>query len=277
MTIAHRTVILSSLTVAALLLASPAARTADAEPAPDSWDWRATIYLWLPGIDGETSFPPDGGGPDFGVSGDAFFDTLNSVFMGAFEGRRGPWGAMTDVVYLDLGANKKATRDFDIGQVELPAGVDADLGLDISGWVWTLTGSYEVMRLDGFSINVLAGARMLELQEDLRWSLNGDIASLPLPGRSGSSHLEDTMWDAIVGVKGRASFGAERNWYVPYYLDVGAGNSDLTWQGLVGLGYSFDSWDLIAAWRHLDYDFGNNTPIKSIAFDGPALGITFKF
>jgi hypothetical protein len=30
-------------------------------------------------------------------------------------------------------------------------------------------------------------------------------------------------------------------------------------------------------WRYLDYDFGGSKPIKSIDFNGPALGVTFRF
>lgn len=268
-----RAVLLSSLWSLAALL--PLQSHADS--SPDPWQWRATVYLWLPSLGGETSFPPSGGGPSIDVSADQILDSLNFAFMGALEGRKGPWGMATDVIYLDLGSSKKATRDFGIGRIELPASVDADLRLDITGWVWTLTGSYEALSTETFSMDVLAGARMLDLQQDLRWNLNGDISALPLPGRSGSSQVEDTLWDAIVGLKGRATFGAERNWYVPYYLDVGAGDSDLTWQGIVGLGYSFSSVDVTGVWRYLDYDLGSHTPIQSINFNGPALGVTFRF
>jgi len=250
---------------------------AHAQSTSDPWQWRATVYLWLPSLGGETSFPPSGGGPSIDVSADAILDSLNFAFMGAFEGRKGPWGMASDVIYLDLGATKKATRQFGLGQIELPASVDADLSLDITGWLWTVEGSYELVRQEGLSLNVLAGFRMLDLQEDLRWKFNGDIASLPLPGRSGSSRVKDTQWDAIVGVKGRAAFGREHSWYVPYYLDVGAGESNLTWQAMAGLGYSFGSVDVTGVWRYLDYDLGDSTPIKSIDFSGPALGVTFRF
>lgn len=126
-------------------------------------------------------------------------------------------------------------------------------------------------------MSVLGGARMLDLEEGLQWRLNGDISSLPVVDRSGSASAKDTQWDAVVGVKGRVNFGADRQWYVPYYLDVGAGESDLTWQGMTGLGYSFDSIDVTGVWRYLDYDFGDSGPIKSLDFNGPALGVTFRF
>jgi len=250
---------------------------AHADSTAGDWQWDATVYMYLPSIGGETSFPPSGDGPSVDVSADAILDSLNFAFMGALGARKGPWGVATDVIYLDLGSSKKGTRNFQLGQLDLPASVDADLNLDITGWLWTLTGSYALVQQERVSMDVLAGVRMLDLEETLRWQLNGDISTLPLPERSGTGSAEATQWDAIVGVKGRASFGAEGNWYVPYYLDVGTGDSDLTWQGLVGLGYSFDSIDVVGVWRYLDYDLGDDTPITSIDFNGPALGVTFRF
>lgn len=250
---------------------------AHADSTPSGWQWDATVYLWLPSIGGETSFPPGGGGPSLDVSADDILDSLNFAFMGALGARKGPWGVATDVLYLDLGSSSKGTRNFGIGQADLPASVDANLNLDITGWLWTLTGSYALVQQERVSMDVLAGARMLDLEQTLRWQLNGDISTLPLPGRSGTSSVEATQWDAIVGLKGRASFGGGSNWYVPYYLDVGTGDSDLTWQGMVGVGYSFDSVEVTGVWRYLDYDLGDNTPITSIDFNGPALGVTFRF
>ena len=86
-----------------------------------------------------------------------FSDTLNFAFMGSFEGRNGSWGVATDVIYLDVGASKQATRDFGIGRIELPASVDANLRLDVTGWVWTLEGSYAAVQRQGFTMDVLGG------------------------------------------------------------------------------------------------------------------------
>jgi hypothetical protein len=241
------------------------------------WQWDATLYIYLPSIGGETSFPPGDGGPSLDVSADAILDSLNFAFMGALGARKGPWGVATDVIYLDLGSSKNGTRDFGIGQVELPASVNGDFRYDLTGWLWTLSGSYALVQQERVSMDVLAGVRMLDLEQTLRWQLNGDISTLPLPGNSGTSSVEATQWDAIVGVKGRATLGAEGAWYVPYYLDVGTGDSDLTWQAMAGLGYRFDSVEVTAVWRYLDYDLGDNTPITSIDFNGPALGFTFRF
>lgn len=264
---------LVSWTVAATLVPL----TSGADPIPDNWQWDATMYVWLPSLGGETSFPPGGGGPSIDVESDALLDSINFAFMGTLGARKGPWGIATDVIYLDLGASQEAMRNFELGQVDLPAGVDADLRLDVTGWLWTTTGSYSVIANDRVLLDVLGGARMLDLEEQLRWEFNGDIASLPLPGRSGTTKARATNWDAIVGVRGRATFREDSEWFMPYLLDVGAGESDLTWQAMMGVGYTFVNVEVKGVWRYLDYDMGDGTPIQSLEFNGPAVGFTYRF
>jgi hypothetical protein len=261
----------------ACLAPMPVPAETDTATQTGDWEWNATLYLWLPSLDGTTAFPPSGGGPDINVGTDTFFDTLNSVFMGALGAHKGPWGLATDVIYLDLEGNKNATREFGIGGVDIPSTINADLKLGLTGWLWSVYGSYATLQQDKLSMSVLAGARMLDLQEGLHYTFNGDISSLPLTGRTGSAQAQQTQWDAIAGLKGQVSLGAEGQWYVPYYVDVGAGESNFTWQAMIGLGYNFGPIDVLGVWRYLDYDLGDAIPIQSIDFNGPAVGITFRF
>ncbi len=64
---------------------------------------------------------------------------------------------------------------------------------------------------------------------------------------------------------------------MPYHVDVGTGESSFTWQAMVGLGFSFGPVDVLGVRRYLDYDLGDGTPIQSIDFNGPAVGVTFRF
>jgi len=56
--------------------------------------------------------------------------------------------------------------------------------------------------------------------------------------RSGSRKASFKNWNGVVGVKGRFSFGANREWFFPYYADVGASQSELTYQLMAGIGYA---------------------------------------
>jgi hypothetical protein len=93
---------------------------------------------------------------------------------------------------------------------------------------------------------------MLDLEQTLDGSFNGDISGLPLPGRNGSSTVSGTNRDAIVGVKGQVFLGADSRWVVPWHFDLGAGDSDFTWQAMAGVGYPF-GWGAVV--RH----YGNST------------------
>jgi hypothetical protein len=161
--------------------------------------------------------------------------------------------------------------------VELPVGVTADVDFDMTSWLWTIAGTYLVIDDPDRPMKLLAGARMFDVSTDVKWSLNGEIAGQSLPGRSGTADGSDTIWDAIVGVKGRVNFGEDKKWFVPYYLDVGTGDSDLTWQGMLGAGYAFDWGDLVAVWRYLDYDMPSGKLLENLDANGAAIGVTFHF
>ena len=248
-----------------------------AQAKSDEWKFDATIYGWFPSIGGKTSFPATGSGPSIDVTADEILDALKFTFMGTFEARKGQWGVWTDVIYLDVGASKSATRDATVGRQALPVGVDLNADLDMKSWIWTIAGTYTVMDSPEHRMEVLAGARMIDIENKLNWSFNGNISSLPLPGRSGTSTVEVTNWDGIVGVKGRASFGDDRKWFVPYYVDVGTGQSKFTWQGIVGVGYAFDWGSVIGVWRYLDYELKSSSRIETVDFNGPAIGVQFRW
>ena len=57
---------------------------------------------------------------------------------------------------------------------------------------------------------------------------------------------------------------------------MGTGDSDLTWQAIGGIGYAFSWGEGIAAWRYLDYKF-NADKIQDINFNGPAIGVAFRW
>ena len=250
-----------------------------AESPSDDWQWAVTIYGWLPDITGDTHFPAAPGGPTDGpsidVSGGDILDALKFAFLSALEVRKGRWGVATDVIYLDMGATKSNTRNLSVGGNDLPASVTARVDLDVTSWVWTTVGTYRVIDQPAHSLELLAGARMLDVSQTLTWHFDGDIGSLPLPGRDGSSEVGDDLWDGIIGLRGRINFGANRTWFVPYYLDVGAGDSDLTLQAMAGLGYVFSWGEIKAGWRYLDYDL--EARIESLTTSGPQIGATFRF
>ena len=273
----RRESILAWVSIVLCTLAATLPVASRAQSAPEAWQWRATIYAWAPALDGETSFAGGGGGGSVGISGSDILKALNFTFMGALEAHKGRWGVGTDVIYLDLEDSRSETRNLSLGGNDLPVGVTADLDLNISGWLWTIAGSYRVVDEPLYSIDLLTGARLLKLGETLSWQFNGNIGSLPLPGPSGKSHASATIWDGIVGVRGRAGFGAKDRWFVTGQVDIVTGRSDLTCQAALGAGYRFNWGEIAGLWRYLDYNLGSGRAIQGLTLNGPALAASFRF
>ena len=257
----------------AVSLAGLMPAAAQAQAASDSWQWELAIYGWFPAIGGTTSYPTGAAGPSFDVSSVDVIDALKFALMGHIEARKGKWGVWSDLVYSDMGGSQSGSRDFTVGHQ--PVGVDANLSLDIKTWVWTLAGIYNLESRPEGTADLLFGARLLDLKETLNWSLSGSIPELP--AQSGSPSVSASNWDAVVGIKGRYYFGAERKWFLPYYADVGGGQSKLTWQINAGVGYKFGWGSAFATWRYLGYQFKSGSAIDSMNMNGPLIGVAFQF
>lgn len=241
----------------------------------DQWQYGAVVYGWLPTIGGKTTFP-GGGGTDIDVDVDTILSHLKFTFMGSFEARKGPLGVYTDLIYLSVGGDKSQTRDVMIGGRPLPGGVSGDFHLDIKTTIWTIAGEYRVATDPAASVDLLGGARLADLRQTLDWNFSADLGPFN-PSRSGTKEVNINNWDAIVGAKGRVAFGDSRQWFVPWYVDVGTGQSDLTWQAIGGIGYSFTWGEVIGAWRYMDYKFKSGSPVEKLTLNGPAVGVAFRW
>lgn len=264
---------LCALALGALLAPLPAA----AQAMDDKWQFQAILYGFFPSFGGSTSFPERTGGGTIDVSNSQVLDNLNFTFMGTFEARRGRWGLFTDFIYFDVSGDQNNTRDFSVGGHAIPASVSANLDLGIKATVWTIAGDYLAVSNPSTTLYILGGARLLDVDTKLSYSFTGDIGPIVGPGRNGSSEVSESYWDAIVGVKGRFNFGDRRQWFVPYYADIGTGQSDLTWQIFGGLGYQFSWGSVLAGWRYLDYEFKSSSQIKSLDANGPMIGVAFSW
>ncbi len=249
--------------------------TATAQTSPNDWQFRGTIYGYFPTVGGKTTFPA-GSGSDIDLDSHDLIK-LKFAFMGSLEAQKGRWGAFTDVLYLDIGGSKSGTRDLTIGGVQLPAGVSANASLDIKGTIWTLAGNYRVLATPETAFDAFAGARLLSVKEKLGWEFSANVGPVVGVGRTGSSEAKLDNWDGIIGVKGRYSFGSQREWFVPYYVDIGTGDSDFTWQGIAGIGYAFRWGEVIASWRYLDYNLKSGQKIENVNFNGPVIGVAFRW
>ena len=196
-------------------------------------------------------------------------NALQGVFMGSFVARKGDWTLLTDLIYLNLAADKNNAISIPGG---FGPGVNVNTDLELTGWVWTLAGGYTFHRSDRANADLYLGLRMLDMDTDAKLTLDG-----PLPPTLPTANLSQsvTLWDAIIGVRGRVHLSG--SWFAPYRFEVGTGDSALTWQGMAGVGYGFDWGEVTLSYRHLYYDQSGDKFVQDLAFSGAEVGVNFRF
>lgn len=230
----------------------------------DKWRNELTLYLWLPGIDGNLKYTLPGDGSDLAIDPSSILDSLNMTFMGTFETRYNKWSFATDVIYLDLSNDKDISTS--VGRV--PVDVRADLSLE--GWMLSGIVGYDVVQTDRVRLAAIGGVRYFTLDTDTHLSLSGPGPLDPQTYLSESTSL----LDAIVGVRGSIMLSA--HWFLPYYADIGAGDSELTYQLYSGIGYMFSWGDVRLGYRYLKYDQDDKF-LEDFEFYGFLMGVGFRF
>ena len=249
---------------------------ASAQEISDDWLFSAAIYAWLPDIAGDVTVPTGGTVP-IGVDIETILDHLEMVGQAAFSLQKGHWGAFTDVIYLGVGESKSQTRNLTVGGVALPAGVTGAVDFDLDTLIWMLGGSFRLAASPAATLDLFAGGRLSQIDTTLEWNFTGNFGQVVPPPRTGKRETSSDQLDAIAGIKGHLALGSDHNWVVPFYLDVGTGDSDLTVQAMLGFGYAFGWGEVDVAWRYLEYDFDSSTPVEELNFSGPALGVLFRW
>ena len=224
--------------------------------------------------------PPGGGGrPEVEVGPNDYLEALNMVMMISGEARKGRWSVFTDFIYLDFSNEESAVKSINFGGTQVSSSANVSTDSSLRGAAWTL-GRATRSCPGGPWIWMSSGAcGTLGLEASTDWQLSLAVTG---PGggqtfpRTGSISEREDLWDGIVGVKGRFWLG-KSNWSVPYYLDVGTGSSSLTWQGMLGIAYSYKWFGATLVYRHLYYDMKGDNLVQDMRFSGPAFGLNFRF
>lgn len=216
-------------------------------PVVEEWEFGAEIYLWGASINGTT-----GRGSPLSIDFNDILDNLRMAGMGVFAAKHDKWRILADIIYLDV--NKK-----DLGIVGPNGGTLDSLGM--KSWIIQPIVSYAIYETDTDRFELLAGARYLYIDTPI--GFNGATVS-----------PSDNAWNGIVGVRGTHNFTDK--WIGTYHLDVGAGDSDSTWQGIAGLMYNFDNYAIHAGYRYIEWDHDGEA-IDDLNLGGVFAGVRFKF
>jgi hypothetical protein len=238
----------------------PQAQGTEAAATEDSpWSFRLTSYLWLAGLSGDVG--AQGRVADIDVSFGEIFDSIDWLpppVMLAGEVRYGRFAFLTDFIYLGLE-----------GDGASPGPLPLSAELDMQTVVWTFGGSYRVIQDDPVTLDLLAGARL--------WNLDAEVTVSGPGGPVGQGSDSKTWVDPIIGIAGQVRLGS--NFALQAEGDVGGFglNADIDWQVLGTLQYLLnDSITLEAGYRYLAVDYDDGGFLFDVAMHGPIIGGSFS-
>jgi hypothetical protein len=250
------------------------------------WSFTLAPYAWVANIRSKINTPTPGGGvatTDVYVPfGDYVHDIRFGVLL-AGEARYDRFSVLTDFLYLNLGLSTGAARLSSVspgsGRIDIPVGLEANASSGLGTTVWTLAGGYTLAAGGWGNVDAIAGTRLLAINLTSNYDLNAAILA---PNRtvalakSGSLSANVADWDAIAGVTGRFAI-PNSNFYVPYYLDVGTGAINLTWEAFTGLGYHTASADYSVGYRYLAFENSGSAAVKNLEMGGVMAVASFRF
>jgi hypothetical protein len=230
----------------------------------------------MAGIKSSIAFNPAGSGHMINANvnktfGDLFRD-LDFAIMADAEARRGLFSVQTDAMYTDV--LQKGSRVQSVTGphgLEIPISLGAELRLKMT--VWTLSGGYDIFRNDRGFVQLFSGFRYLGTRSTLEWDFAGPLGNL---ARAGTVKSQSDIWNGIAGLRGEHALG-EGPWKASYYADVGAGGSDLTYQGLVEFAYAKRWGDIGLGWRYLDFEQSGANATANLRMSGPIFAIRWRF
>ncbi len=246
---------LAFATATTLLISGNAAFAQDSQSA--GWNFGGEIYFWGASLGGSTT---SGGDIDLGI--DQIIDNLKFGAMGTLAAQKGGWTLFADMIYLDVGDSNSLTAT--IGPISLPVSAS----MDLKGFITTAGAGYRVYDQGNTSLDVTGGIRYLWLDATL------DV-SVPSISRSVREEESGSNWDAVVGLRGKTDLTDK--WYLTYYADIGAGDSDLTWQAAAAINYRLEKVDLALGYRYLDWDFDDFGPFNDLNLSGAFAGVKIPF
>lgn len=250
--------LLTTLLITFLLTMPSVLMAEDAIESDDQWRFGVELYGWLPKISGSTA-----SGSDIDVGQSDLLDVLQMTLQGIVGVAKGKWSFTVDTVYLSVGDDQEGFSSGSSGYVY------AYTDVDLQTWIVTSTVGYRVLDHEKGKLRIIAGARYLSLDLDV----DVDLAAFPPDSRNISD--SSSISDGILGVNGEITLNEQ--WYLPFYLDIGTGDSDLTWQAALSVGYRFSSFDLIAGYRYLTWDLNGHPALDDLTVNGPYAGIRFSF
>ena len=220
------------------------------------WRVSTSLYGWFTRLDGDMTFR--GTTVPVDVPFNKVFDNLKFTFMGLVEVGKGRWSFMSDLFYAKLEpstSNQFGTFDSQIEQ-----------------FIGNFAVFYNVIQTSTTRLDAYGGARVNWMETDV------DIQGKGPLGVSFSESAANTWVDPIIGLRYHHDFTEKL--FIRALADIGGFgiSSDITWQGMVSLGYRVtDNASIGLGYRGLGTDYTSGGTTYDVISHGLLLGLEYKF
>lgn len=242
------------------LAASLAALSLPGAAGAQSWEYGASLYVWMSALDTAVETPL--GTIETELSFSDILDKLDFALFATFEARNGPWMLMGDLNYTELETS-----------LATPGPIFSEADVDPTLTIVSAFGGYAVVDRPDLRIEAGGGLRFYDLALDTR--IVGGIA----PGGQ-TFNVSESWVDPLVGVHVRAPLSDR--WFARGFADVGGFGigdaSELSWQIYAGGGYVINrTWAVEFGYRHLSIEKDLDTISLTMDQSGPLIGLSARF
>jgi len=236
-----------AIVVVGILLAATSVVAAQDE----GWNFEVTPYFWAAGIEGDVT-ASDGTKYDVDMDFDDLFDAVDAGGGLMTVARSGAFVVFGQFDYVGMDSDELDPA---------PAGGS----IQTDSFLSELAAGFQFRPFARSTIDLLGGVRYAWINNDI------DV--------TGTGSWEDSL-DIVDGVfVVRPTFHLTDKWSINSTFDIGAGDSDLTWQVQPAVQYQInDNLAVRAGYRRVHYDVeGDHGNTFDAAFQGFLVGVSVMF
>lgn len=218
------------------------------------WKSSFVIYLLAPTIEGKVGIGPINS--DIDIDSGTVFDTLEGALLATYTVEKGNWGALFDLIYMDLSEDVTGSRIPLTGEI---------------GLTQTIFGAYGAYRLND-NFQLLFGGRYNDLSNKFRLNLPDPV----------KFKVDESWIDPLIGLRFAGSINDR--WSYGVMGDIGCFGvaSDFTWQLTGTFSVRMTERSMFTfGYRYIGIDYEDGQGLHYFKFDvsehGPALGFRFAF
>ncbi len=182
----------TGLAIAMLMLVGLTANAAAAEESVSSeWQYDFEVYFWLPNIYVTTASQDH-----ITLTLGDLISNLKWLTMVDFGARKDKWSFGADAIYLKIGDHVEETTGGPFGRPET-----LDVNVSLKGFISTLHAGYQIAGNDKYQLDVIAGARYLDLK----------LAAIMNDLTGFRKHMKKLPWRTVMGFRNTYKLEIEKS------------------------------------------------------------------